>query len=69
MVSSLEDGEVPILAEGENDVLSAWGGSAVGYHTGRVSTKIDFGTPTAPAAEIKVGDEICISNFVMDQCE
>ena len=62
----VEASEVPILEEGENDVLSAWGGSAVGYHTGRVSTKIDFGTP---AAEIKVGDEICISNFVMDQCE
>ena len=38
----VEDDEVEILEEGENIFLHAWGGSALGYHTGRLSFTIDF---------------------------
>ena len=38
----VEDDEVEILEDGENILLHAWGGSALGYHTGRLSFTIDF---------------------------
>ena len=36
------DDEVEILEDGENIFLHAWGGSTLGYHTGRLSFTIDF---------------------------
>ena len=37
-----DDDEVEILEDGENIFLHAWGGSTLGYHTGRLSFTIDF---------------------------
>jgi len=39
----VEEGQVPILEDGENIFLHAWGGPTLGYHTGRLSFQIDFG--------------------------
>lgn len=43
----VEDDEVEILEDGENIFLHAWGGSALGYHTGRLSFTIDFSEDTS----------------------
>ena len=69
----VEDGETPIKIDGsDNNFLSAYGGDTVGYHTSRTPFTIAFGASSdddAPSADIKVGDEVCISNYLMDNCE
>ena len=44
----LEEDEVPIIEDGENIFLHAWGGEDLGYHTGRLSFTIDVGSDTVP---------------------
>ena len=69
----VEDGETPIKIDGsDNNFLFAYGGDTVGYHTSRTPFTIAFGASSdddAPSADIKVGDEVCISNYLMDNCE
>ena len=63
----VEDGEIPILEEGENVFLHARGGNSLGFHSnGYLSFKMDLGTPIY---DLKVGDEVCITNYIMDRCE
>jgi len=55
-----DDDDVEILEDGENIFLHAWGGSALGYHTGRLSFTIDFSEDTSrpippPVEEDEVG--------------
>ena len=58
----VEDDEVEILEEGENIFLHAWGGSTLGYHTGRLSFTIDFSEDTSrpipPPVEEEDEDDI-----------
>jgi len=66
----VEEGEIPIMATGVNTFLHARGGADLGYHTnGRTPFEVDFGGAdgSAPPAEIKVGDEVCITNYIMDK--
>eukprot|EP00584_Thalassiosira_punctigera_P019506 CAMPEP_0172555966 /NCGR_PEP_ID=MMETSP1067-20121228/62037_1 /TAXON_ID=265564 ORGANISM="Thalassiosira punctigera, Strain Tpunct2005C2" /NCGR_SAMPLE_ID=MMETSP1067 /ASSEMBLY_ACC=CAM_ASM_000444 /LENGTH=646 /DNA_ID=CAMNT_0013344617 /DNA_START=62 /DNA_END=2002 /DNA_ORIENTATION=- len=75
----VEDGEIPIVEKGENTFLHARGGSSLGYHgvTSRVSFKLDLSSGTrresekslnpSSSSDLKVGDDVCITNFIMDQ--
>ena len=70
----VENGETPIKIDGsDNNFLFAYGGDVVGYHTFRTPFTIAFDSSSddsdAPSADIKVGDEVCISNYLMDNCE
>ena len=71
----VEDGETPIKVDGsDNNFLSAYGADTtmVNYHTSRTPFTIAFGASSdddAPSSDIKVGDEVCISNYLMDNCE
>ena len=40
----IEDDEVHIVENGKNIFLHAWGGSTLGYHAGKLSFSIDFGS-------------------------
>ena len=67
----VEDGEVPIV-EGENNFLHAWGGSVFSYHAGRNAFTINIAgssTESPSSSDIKVGDEVCLAGYIMDQCK
>ena len=68
-----EPGEVPIVV-GDNTFLWAYGSSpTLAYHANRNAFALDLSSGSDSsgmddAATIAVGDEVCITGYMMDQC-
>ena len=70
-----EPDEVPVVI-GDNTFLYAYGSSpTLDYHAGRSPFVLNLsigsetsGMPNANAGAIAVGDEVCITGYIMDQC-
>ena len=68
----VEEGEVAILVGAENRFIHARGPSLLGYHTnGRTSASVVLATTAVDqdSAGVKVGDEVCVTNYIMDTCK
>ena len=68
----VEEGEVAILEGAENRFIHARGPSELGYHTnGRTSASVVLATTAVDQDSdgLKVGDEVCVTNYIMDTCK
>ena len=61
----VEEGEVPIQEVGANIFHHARGPTTLQHHSFRTTFEVTFGG----SGELKVGDEVCITNYIMDQCK
>ncbi|KAL7537848.1 hypothetical protein ACHAWF_005918 [Thalassiosira exigua] len=66
----VEDDEIPIEVDGGNEFLYARGGRTLGHHITRSTFELTPDSPPASdqqAGALQVGDEVCVTNYIMDQ--
>ena len=70
----VEEDEVPIIHDGENILLHAWGNSMLGYHTGKLSfvldlssnrTEVPSAAPSQSSAPTVYNPELSYSNSLL----